>query len=333
MEFAHPAWLWLMTLMPLPWLLERSRPRITWPGFEGFPKRRRIGWVWLGGLPAWLRGLAIAGLAVALARPQTVGGVTRIAGQGVAIVVMLDQSSSMKARDFPADRGTRMISRLEAARTTFTKFVEGRPDDLIGLVAFADYPGLACPPTLDHLFLIETVAALRPARPGDDGTNIGDAIIVGLDAVLQTAPRKKVLVLLTDGNNEPGISKFEEPIDAAILTRDWGVVLHTIAIGRAGGVRHGIDRKTQQPAFTEVAGPNLPLLKKLAETTGGSDFVAADADALADVFKRIDELEKSPIRGRILTRYDEHYAPWAGFALALLVLDRLLAQGRLRRLP
>ena len=333
LQFAHPLWLWLMVLMPLPWLLERSRPRILWPGFEGLSTRRRIGWIWLGALPAWLRGLAIAGLSVALAQPQTVGGKTWIAGQGVAIVVMLDQSSSMKAVDFPTDRGTRMISRLDAAKTTFKKFVDGRPDDLVGLVAFANYPGLACPPTPNHLFLIESVEAVHPALPGDDGTNIGDAIIVGLDAVLQTAPRKKVLVLLTDGNNEPAVSRPFDPAEAATLTRDWGVVLHTIAIGRAGGVRHGIDRKTQQPAIAEVDGPNLPLLKQLAEITGGSDFLAADTDALADVFKRIDELEKSPIHGRILTRYDEHYAPWAGFALALLVLDRLLAQGRLRRLP
>ena len=140
MQFVHPGWLWMMVLVPIPWLLERSRPRMTWPGFEGFPAKRRPGWAWLRALPAWLRGLAIAGLAVALARPQTVGGVTRVAGQGVAIVVILDQSSSMKAVDFPADRGTRMISRLEAAKATFRQFVEGRPDDLIGAVRVRQLP-------------------------------------------------------------------------------------------------------------------------------------------------------------------------------------------------
>ena len=118
------------------------------------PPSHRLGLA--AALPAVLRGLAIGGLAVALARPQTVGGMTRIAGQGVAIVVALDQSSSMNAVDFPTDRGTRLISRLEAAKTTFTRFVEGRPDDLIGLVVFANYPDLACPPILDHAFLIET---------------------------------------------------------------------------------------------------------------------------------------------------------------------------------
>ncbi len=335
MQFVHPAWLWLMAVMPLPWILERSRPRINWPGFEGFPKRLRVGCVSLRALPAYLRGLAIAGLAVALARPQTVGGVTRIAGQGVAIVVMVDQSSSMKAVDFPSDHDTRLISRLEAAKRTVAKFVQGRPDDLIGLVAFAGLPDLIWPPKPDHEPVLGHILALRPARPGGDGTDIGSAIIEGLNAVLHTEPRKKVLVLLTDGKNEPAVSdpKPVDPVVAASIARDWGVVLHTIAIGRIGGVLHGIDRETQQPAVAEVAGPDLPLLKQLAETTGGSDFLAANADALADVFNRIDELEKSPIHGRILTRYDEHFAPMAGFALALLILDRLLSQGRLRRLP
>jgi Ca-activated chloride channel homolog len=332
-QFVHPGWLWLMVLVPIPWLLERSRPRMTWPGFEGFSAGRRPGWAWLRPLPAVLRGLAIAGLAVALARPQTVGGQTHIAGQGVAIVVIIDQSSSMKTQDFPADRGTRMISRLKAAQTTFRRFVEGRPDDLIGALAFANFTNMVCPPTLDHAFLGESIEAIRPAQPGEDGTNIGDAIIEGLEAVLLAPPKKKVLVLLSDGNNEPAVPKPYDPIAAAGLVRDWEVILHTIAIGQAGGIAHGVDRKTQQPAMAEVTGPNLPLLKQMANLTGGSDFVATDADALAAVFKRIDELEKSPVRGRILTRYDEHYASWAGLALALLALDRLLAHGRIRRLP
>jgi Ca-activated chloride channel family protein len=280
-----------------------------------------------------LRGLAIGSLAVALARPQTVGGVTRIAGQGVAIVVTLDQSSSMNAVDFPTDLGTRLISRLEAAKMTFIRFVEGRADDLIGLVVFANYPELACPPTLDHAFLLETIAAVRSARPGDDGTNIGDAIAVGLDALLAASPKKKVLVLLTDGNNEPAVSQPLDPEEAAVLARDLGVTLHTIAIGQIGGAHRGVDPGLKLPVMPEVAGPNMPLLERLAQLTGGRSFAATDADSLAEVFRTIDELEKSPVRGQVLTRYDEHYAPWAGLALSFLILDRLLSLGRLRRLP
>ena len=333
MHFAQPGWLWLLILLPLPWLLERTRPRISWPNLGAFPRRHHIGWFWFRASPALLRGLAIGSLAVALARPQTVGGQTRIAGQGVAIVVALDNSSSMKAADFPADMGTRLVPRLEAAKTTFIRFVDGRSDDLIGLVVFANYPELACPPILDHAFLLETVSAVRSAGPGEDGTNIGDAIAVGLDALLVASPKKKALVLLTDGNNEPAVPQPLDPEQAAILARDLGVTMHTIAIGQTGGVMRGVDPGVRLPVPKEVTGPNLPLLERLAQLTGGRSFAATDADALAAVFRTIDALEKSPVRGQILTRYNEHYGPWAGLALGLLLFDRLLSLGRLRRLP
>jgi Ca-activated chloride channel family protein len=335
MQFAHPGWLLLLLLVPLPLVLDRARPRILWPSLAGFAddRRKRSGRLLFRHLPALLRGLALGALVIALARPQTVGGVTRIAGQGVAIVVALDQSSSMKARDFPADRGTRRISRLEAARTTFTRFVEGRPDDVIGLVVFANYPDLACPPTLDHRTLVETVAAIGPALPGDDGTNIGDAIARALGALRDTTPSKKVLVLLTDGNNDPAVPRPLDPEQAATLARDLGVTLHTIAIGRAGGIVRGTDPATDLPVMAEVEGPNLPLLERLAAITGGRSFVATDADAMEDVFQTIGELEKSPVKGEIRTRYDEKFAPWAALAAALLVIDRLLVAGPLRRLP
>jgi Ca-activated chloride channel family protein len=332
-QFAHPGWFWLMALVPLPWLLERWRPRIGWPSFEGFASRRRPGWVWLRWLPPSLRGLAIAALAVALAQPQTVGGMTRVAGQGVAIVVVLDQSSSMRTVDFPADRGTRTISRLDAAKETFERFVAGRPEDLIGLVAFANYPDVVCPPTLDHAFLVDAARALRPARAGDDGTNIGDAIALGLESLLESLPSKKVLVLLTDGNNQPAVPRPLDPERAAALAQALGVTLHTIAIGRAGGIVQGLDRQTQQPTMGELVGPNLELLESMAKATGGISRLAVDADALGEFFRDIDRLEKSEVHGRILTRYDEHYALWAGMAAAILALERLLAQGRLRRLP
>jgi Ca-activated chloride channel family protein len=334
MRLAQPYWLVLIAFAVLPLVRERMRGRVAWPGLSGFAGGGAgvSPWVWVAWTPAVLRGLAIGALAVAMARPQTVGGVVRIAAKGVAIVVAMDQSSSMNTADFPADRDTRRIARLDAARETFARFVEGRPEDLIGLTTFANYPDLACPPTLDHRFLIETAAAVRPARPGDDGTNIGDAIAWSLEALRLASPARKVLILLTDGNNAPAVPKPLAPERAAELARDLGVTLHTIAIGREGGVVHGVDA-AGRPTISEREGPNVDLLDRLAEITGGRSFRATDADALADVFRTIDALEKSQIRDEVRTRYDEQFAPWAFAAVGLLALDRLLTCGRLRRLP
>jgi Ca-activated chloride channel family protein len=111
------------------------------------------------------------------------------------------------------------------------------------------------------------------------------------------------------------------------------VTVHTIAIGQLDGIPKSAAPDAQVPATAEGSGPNFALLTRLAELTGGRCFSATNADALGEVFERIDALEKSPVRGQILTRYEEHYGLCAGFALAMLVLDRILSMGRLRRLP
>lgn len=333
MRFAEPAWLVVLLLVPLPWLLARARPRVAWPTLDGFGPVGRFRAALKAALPGVVRGLAVGCVAVALARPQTVGGRTRVAGQGVAIVAALDQSSSMNTPDFPADPGGAARSRLDAARATLARFVVGRPDDLVGLVVFANYPDLACPPTLDHGFLLDAVAAVRPARAGDDGTNLGDAMVLALDGLKDAPTRKKVLILLTDGRNEPAVPHPADPVEAAEIARGLGVTVHTIAVGRGGPVVRPLDPASGLGVTTEVDAPDFALLDRVARTTGGRAFAADDSAALGQVFAEIDRLEKSPVRGEVRTRYRERYALWAAAALGLILLDRLLAAGPLRRLP
>ncbi|WP_337173623.1 VWA domain-containing protein [Paludisphaera sp.] len=332
MRLAQPIWLVLAAFAALPLIRHRLRGRVAWPGLDGFQGGGWSPWAWATWLPAALQAAAIVALAVALARPQTVGGTVRIATRGVAIVVAMDQSSSMNTADFPADGGLRRASRLEAARETFARFVAGRPDDQVGLVTFANYPDLAWPPTLDHRSLIEAADAVRPARPGDDGTNIGDAVAWSLEALRRSTSSRKVIILLTDGNNSPAVPNPLDPARAAELARDLGVTLHTIAIGREGGVVHGVD-ESGRPAVAERQGPDVELLRGMADATGGRSFRATDVDALDGVFRAIDALEKTEIREEIRTRYDERFAPWAAAAVGLIALDRLLTCGRLRRIP
>lgn len=334
-RLAAPYWLLLLLLTPLPWLLDLYRPRLAWPTFDGLPSR---GWrCWSArlryGLPPALRGLAFAFLATAMSRPQSVSGVSRIAGQGVAIILALDQSSSMNTADFPNGQGRPPLTRLEAAKQTLARFVAARADDLIGLVVFANYPDLASPPTLDTGFLMDAVGSVRPARAGDDGTNLGDAIVWGLDALRGASPKQKVLILLTDGRNAPAVPRPTDPVAAAEIARGLGVTLHAVAVGRPGESILGVDPATRIPVKTEVEGPDLALLARLADLGGGKLFEATDANALQTVFQEIDQLEKSPVRGEVRTRYREEYAPWAAAALGLLLLDRFMAAGRSRRIP
>jgi Ca-activated chloride channel family protein len=171
------------------------------------------------------------------------------------------------------------------------------------------------------------------ARPGDDGTNIGDAIIEALGSLRKTAQTKKVLILLTDGNNEPAVPRPFDPEKATVLARDLGVTIHTIAIGGPGGIVRDAEKGKDLPVMTETEGPNIALLERLAAITGGRAFVATDADMLDEIFQTINALEKSEVKGQVLTRYDEHFTPWAALALLLLLTDRLLVGGWLRTLP
>jgi Ca-activated chloride channel family protein len=332
MYWAEPAWLGLLILTPLPWLWERTRPRLSWPTLAPFVGTRR-GWaVWASGLPTLSLSVAIAAMAVALARPQTIGGRTRVAGQGVAIVVAIDRSSSMKAADF-ADGGADKPTRLDAAKRTLDRFIQGRLDDPIGVVAFANYPDLTCPPTLDHEFARATVGALSPAVGSDDGTNLGDALAVGLDALRHASARSRVLVLVSDGRNDPNVARPLDPREAARIARGLGIVVHTIAVGDAGGLVRSTDAASNLPVVSEVGGPDLALLAEIARLGGGRSFRATDARSLDAIFAAIDELEKSPVSGTILTRYRERFAPWAVVALVCLTVQRLMRDGRLSRLP
>ena len=273
MRWAEPAWLALLLLMPLPWLWERSRPRLAWPTLAPFAGARRGFAVWASWLPTALLSIAIGAMAVAMARPQTVGGRTRVAAKGVAIVVAIDQSSSMKAVDF-ADGPDAKLTRLDAAKRTLAKFIANRPDDLIGLVAFANYPDLKCPPTLDHEFAAQIVAALSPAVGNDDGTNLGDALAVGVDALRKAPASSRVLVLLSDGRNDPNVKDPLDPREAARICRGLGITLHTIAVGDAGGLVREQEPVTKLDIVGEVGGPDLVLLADLARLGGGMPFRA-----------------------------------------------------------
>lgn len=326
MRWAEPAWLFLLPVALVPWLVARRSPRLAWPSLGMIPRRparRAALGRWISPL---LGSLALAAIVLALARPQAVAGQIRIAGRGLAIALVLDRSSSMTAVD-----GER--TRLETALSTLDRFVRGRPDDLVALVAFANYPDRLCPPTLDHETLRVALAGIEPAGSIEDGTNIGDAIAVACDALGPSTSLRKVIILVSDGANDPAVPEPLEPLEAAGLARSLGITVHTIAVGRPGGIVRDVEPTTGLAVPALSRGPDLELLRAMAERGGGRSYHAAEAGELPAIFEELDRLERGPVSGYVRTRYREIFGPLAAAAAGLIAIERLLSATGRARLP
>jgi Ca-activated chloride channel family protein len=270
--------------------------------------------------PRTLQALGLLCAATALARP-----VLRVPAplvtQGIDVVLCLDVSSSMKATDMDARR-----SRLDVAKDAAARFIAGRPQDRIGLVAFARFPDLRCPPTLDHAALAAVLARLTTVESdgSEDATGIGAATARAAQVLRAGAAKSKVIVLLTDGEENVATAQAKgeiAPAHAAQLCASLGVRVYAIAAGTgdvdASGVRAKID-----------TGP----VERMAARTGGRFFEARDAGAVSAVYASIDALEKSQ---NAEPRYEmeDRFEPFAIAAVALLILARTLDSTALDVIP
>ena len=303
-------------------------------------------------LPFLLRILVLILLIIGLARPQE--GMEKVfdISKGVAIEVVVDRSSSMSA-EIAFDG--QLLNRLEVAKKVFLEFVQGnkgdlqgRPNDLIGLITFARYADTACPLTLAHGPLTEFIEPVQLVkRKPEDGTAIGDAIALAA-ARLQTAEetikkqalatgsdepsyeiKSKIIILLTDGEQTAG---KRTPLQAAELAKEWGIKIYAIGIGGREGMRQ-IKTLFGTQFIPTGRGVDQQTLTKLAETTGGLFRMAEDGDSLRAIYKEIDELEKSEIESVRYVDYQEQFTPFALLALVILALDVVLRCTLLRRLP
>jgi Ca-activated chloride channel family protein len=238
--------------------------------------------------------------------------------EGVDVMLCLDTSSSMTAADLVAGR-----TRLEVAREAAARFVERRESDRVGLVAFARYPELRCPPTLDHDALAAILLETAPV-PGDgpeDATGIGAAVARGAQVLSGGKARSRVLILLTDGEENVatvGAPGEIAPAHAAQLCERLKVRVYAIVVGGAAG--------TSSPP--EGGGE----VERLARRTGGAFHEARDAGALDAVYARIDALERSPVAASVV-RLEDRHLPFLLAAIALLVAARLLSATALRVSP
>lgn len=299
----------------------------------------------LAGLPRLCRILALVALVVALARPQLGSERVRDISRGVAIAMVVDRSSSMGER---MQFGSRTMTRLDAVKRVFREFIDpqegelrGRPNDLIGMTAFAQFADSVCPLTLSHgtlLELLETVRLVEDRR--EDGTAIGDAVALAaarLRRAEETLSRQgsqrpdyeiksKIIVLLTDGENNAGDRSVR---DAAELCREWGIKVYAIGVSAERGIQTPFGRLPAplRRGFDDRA------LREMAKITAGQYWLATDAETLREVHAEIDQLETSEFAAVRYLDYRERYLPWALGALVLLSLETLLRQTVFRTVP
>ncbi len=309
-----PAWLLLLAVVPCAWWWGHRRGRAA-VRLGAFPVLEAAGgarpWrVRAAGVPGFLEALALVLWIVALARPVERIELERET-EGLDVLLCIDVSSSMAATDLDPQR-----TRLEVARAAATRFAEGREGDRIGIVRFARYPDLVCPPTLDHDALVAMLGSITlvDGEGPEDQTGIGTAVARCAQS-LRRAPAGKVVVLLTDGEENVAVrGRADEigPAAAAQLCADLGIRVYAIAAGLGKRERNG--------SFTPI---ETGAIESLAEASGGRFFAARDAQAVDAVYAEIDRLERAPISA---PRYEDRdrFLPFAMLGLLLLLLGRML---------
>jgi Ca-activated chloride channel homolog len=322
LEFAHPEALLLLLALPL-WAWWRRRRALVQPAIPfsraallAAGPRPRI--AWMRALP-WLRGLALAGFIVAVAQPRSGARAENVSNEGIDIAVVIDISSSMLAEDFQPQ------NRLEVAKDKVKRFVLGRKTDRVGVVAFSGEALTQVPLTTDYPVILAAIDNLQVGQLVD-GTAIGTAIATAANR-LRTAPgRSRVMVLLTDGENNRGAI---DPRTAAQAAAAFGIRIYAIGVGSEGmasvPVSRGLFGLRYENRPVKI---DEPLLTDIATTTGGRYFRAKDADALQRIYSQIDALERSVVEARAFIRYTERFRWPLGVGLTALMLELLLLARR-----
>ena len=325
MQFLNPYILLVACIVPLLLiyyiLVGRRRATLIVSSTQGTaPRTLRY---YLRHVPIVLRLMAILAMVIALALPVVVHHESETTTEGVDIVLAMDISGSMLARDFTPDR-------LSAAKRLATEFVAERTGDRLSVVAFAGEAFTQCPLTADQAAVGTMLSRLRSGVV-EDGTAIGNGLATAINRLRESGAKSKVVVLLTDGvNNRGQIS----PIMAAEIARDLGIKVYTIGVGsRDKAPMPAIDPFGNQTFVMADVEIDEELLRNIASTTSGRYFRANDNEALRNIYQQINELEKSEVQVTHYTSYDELFGRWLLLALLLLALEFIVARVILNRLP
>jgi Ca-activated chloride channel family protein len=339
-QFAYP-WvlLGLLVIPVLAWLSGAwgGRPAVEFSSTELLRSLGRVAESKAGNFLSGLFFLGLASLIVALARPEGGKSTTQVQASGIDIMILLDVSGSMLTEDYTMDG--QQTNRLAAVTSVTKKFIEGRPNDRIGLMAFASRPYLVSPLTLDHDWLEQNVDRVHIGQV-EDGTAIGSAIAAGLNRLKDPSSKSKVLILLTDGVNNCG---KVTPETAAEASKALGVRLYAIGAGTNGIAPVPVfEENTETPRLDPSGKPmyiDVPVqfdetqLKRVAQIADGHFYRASDTKSMENIFSEIDKLEKTTVRYKKTEEYSDLFPVFLKVGLALITLEMVLGQTVLRRLP
>ena len=326
-EFANPKLLWLLLLVPLAiiWYILRHKKQeaaVTFSDMKGMVKLPRTWKGFMRHLLFALKMTALALLIVAIARPQSSSTNSTSNIEGIDIVMAMDVSGSMLARDLKPDR-------LTAAKNVASDFVKDRPGDRMGLVIFSGETFTQVPLTTDHGVMLNMLAEMKNGLI-DDGTAIGDGLATAISRLKDSDAVSKVVILLTDGMNNAG---SVDPYTAAEIAKLYGIRVYTIGVGTYGTAPYPVQdffgRTVMQQIKVEI---DEKLLTTIANSTGGKYFRANNNKKLDEIYQEIDKLERSKIEVTEFRRLHEEFYPLVAWAIALLLLEFLLSKTIFRTL-
>lgn len=331
MQFEDPGFLLLLLLLPayLPFG-RKKHPRIGYPSVKRLKKTGTPLKVRLIHLPEAIKYAALVLIVIALARPQLANSEREVSTRGTDIILALDLSGSMMAEDFKPN------NRLYVAKAVIRDFIENRRNDRIGLVSFAGKAYTQSPLTLDYGMILALIDGLEIGRM-EDGTAIGMAVAEGVKRLKDSEAKTKIIILLTDGDNNAGNI---DPLTAAKAAKAFGIKVYTIGVGSEGGAPVPVYDPLFGKIYARDSSGNILLtkineevLKSVAETTGAVYYRATDSASLSKIYQAIDSLEKSDIKLKEFYSYADIYHYFLIAVLVFMAISATLKSTWLWRYP
>ncbi|MGL5959174.1 MAG: vWA domain-containing protein [Bacteroidales bacterium] len=327
MILTQPSFLWLLLLLPLfvLWYIfieNKRKLRLQISSIRNFPHVSRDASYYLQHLPFALRCITALLIIIALARPQSSSKTESIYTEGIDIVLALDISSSMLARDFKPDR-------LQAAKDIGTQFISERPNDRIGLVVFAGESFTQCPLTTDRITLVNLMKEIECGMI-EDGTAIGNGLATSVARLKDSKSVSRVVILLTDGVNNRG---EVAPLTAAEIAKTYGIRVYTIGVGSVGTAPYPVMTPFGVQLQQMPVEIDEDMLSRVAEMTNGKYFRATSNTKLLEIYGEINKLERNKIEVDSLTHHKEEFMRFVMLAVLCLLLEFGLRFAVFRKIP